>query len=102
MRMAAVFISQPSLGMSESPMPGRSGAMTLNLCLSLSIRGRHIREVCVYEYVNYYHDDRIHDSLAKDTPHRRPVESKPSPTATVISNPRLGGLRHRYGWREAA
>src|SRR6266581_2695641 len=45
MRIAAVFMSQPSLGISESPMPGRSGAMTVNLSLSLSIRGRHIREV---------------------------------------------------------
>ncbi len=44
----------------------------------------------------------IHDSLQKDTPHRRPVEGKPSPTATVISHPRLGGLHRRYSWRETA
>ena len=46
--------------------------------------------------------DRIHDSLEKDTPHRRPVEQKPSATATLISTPHLGGLHHRYNWREAA
>jgi len=54
------------------------------------------------DYVNYHHDDRIHDSLDKDTPNRRAVDRKPSPTATVISSARLGGLHHRYGWREAA
>ena len=54
------------------------------------------------DYVNYHHVDRIHDSLAKDAPNQRPIESKPSPTATVISSPRLGGLHHRYSWREAA
>jgi hypothetical protein len=27
----------------------------------------------------------IHDSLEKDTPHRRPVETKPSPTAILAT-----------------
>ena len=56
----------------------------------------------IRDYVSYYHDDRVHDSLEKDTPNRRPVEQKPTPQATVISHPRLGGLHHRYAWREAA
>jgi hypothetical protein len=38
----------------------------------------------------------------KDTLKRRPVDGRPSPAATVISNARLGGLHHRYRWREAA
>jgi hypothetical protein len=54
------------------------------------------------EYVNYYQEDRIHDSLSKDTPNRRPTEQKPSSKATVISSARLGGLHHRYFWEEAA
>ena len=41
-------------------------------------------------------------SLDKDTPNRRLVERKPASDAVVISNARLGGLHHRYGWREAA
>jgi hypothetical protein len=49
-----------------------------------------------------YHEDRIHDSLGKDTPYGRAVETKPSPQATVISSVRLGGLHHRYHWQEAA
>ena len=54
------------------------------------------------DYVSYHHQDRIHDSLEKDTPESRPVEHKASANATVISLPRLGGWHHRYAWREAA
>lgn len=61
----------------------------------------HLRRL-MRVYVNYQHDDRIHDSLDRDTASRRPMESKPSPTAVVISSDRLGGLHHRYNWREAA
>jgi putative transposase len=61
----------------------------------------HLRRL-IGDYVNYYHQDRIHDSLEKDAPNRRPVEPKAAVTATVISMPRLGGLHHRYRWREAA
>jgi hypothetical protein len=56
----------------------------------------------VRDYVTYFQEDRIHDSLDKDTPNRRPVEYKPSPEAALISNAQLGGLHHRYCWREAA
>lgn len=48
------------------------------------------------------HKDRIHDSLGKDTPNRRSIESRPAANANVISIPRLGGLHHRYAWRQAA
>jgi putative transposase len=61
----------------------------------------HLRRL-IRDYVKYYHEDRIHDSLNKDTPNRRLVENRPSPTAKVISRARLGGLHHRYSWREAA
>jgi len=54
------------------------------------------------DYVNNYHQDRIHDSLEKDTPDRRAIEPKPAATANVISLPRIGGLHRRYAWREAA
>jgi hypothetical protein len=62
---------------------------------------QHLRRL-IRDYVNYHHDDRIHDALDKDTPNRRRVEEKPTPNATVISHPRLGGLHHRYSWEEAA
>jgi putative transposase len=67
----------------------------------IALNEQHLRRL-IRDYVSYHHDDRIHDSLDKDTPNRRPVESKPSPAATVISSARLGGLHHRYSWREAA
>ncbi len=67
----------------------------------IALNEQHLRRL-VRDYVNYHHDDRIHDSLDKDTPNRRPVESKPSPAATVIASALLGGLHHRYSWREAA
>jgi putative transposase len=67
----------------------------------IPLNEEHLRRL-VRDYVSYFHEDRIHESLGKDTPNRRPVERKPSPQATVISNARLGGLHHRYAWREAA
>ena len=67
----------------------------------IALNEQHLRRL-IREYVSYHHHDRIHDSLAKDTPNRRPVERKPSPAATVISSARLGGLHHRYSWRDAA
>ena len=62
---------------------------------------QHLRRL-IGDYVRYHPEDRIHESLDKDTPNRRPVESKPTTDATVISLPRLGGLHHRYAWRRAA
>jgi hypothetical protein len=61
----------------------------------------HLRRL-VREYVAYFHQDRIHDALGKDAPHRRAVEKKPCPEATVISSRRLDGLYHRYARRKAA
>ncbi len=52
--------------------------------------------------VDYYHKDRCHLGLDKDTPHERPVTPRPSCTAKVVALPRAGGLHHRYEWREAA
>ena len=67
----------------------------------IALNEQHLRRL-IRDYVSYYHQDRIHDSLEKDTPNRRPVEQRPAANATVISNARLGGLHHRYQWREAA
>ncbi|MGB5173340.1 MAG: integrase [Thermoanaerobaculia bacterium] len=53
-------------------------------------------------HIGYSHQDRTHLGLGKDTPSRRPVTLLPSPTAKVVAMPRVGGLHHRYEWREAA
>ena len=67
----------------------------------IALNETHLRRL-IRDYVNYYHEDRIHDSLEKDTPNRRRVEQRPAANATVISTPRLGGMHHRYTWQEAA
>ncbi len=67
----------------------------------IAVNEQHLRRL-IRDYVNYYHDDRIHDSLEKDTPNHRPVEQRPSANATVICSSRVGGLHHRYSWRAAA
>jgi hypothetical protein len=67
----------------------------------IAINEAHSRRL-LGAYVTYHHEDRIHDALDKDTPKRRAIEPRPSPTPEVISMPRLGGLHHRYAWREAA
>jgi putative transposase len=61
----------------------------------------HLRRL-IRDYISYYHADRIHDFLGKDTPAMRPVSSKPNPSATLVSFPRIGGLHHRYEWQQAA
>ena len=53
------------------------------------------------EYVGYYNADRVHTKL-QDSPIGRPTECRPSPEARIVGLPRVGGLPHRYEWREAA
>ena len=54
------------------------------------------------EYTGYYNSDRCHYSLAKDAPKPRPVQNRQVPEAKVIALPKVGGLHHRYEWRDAA
>jgi transposase InsO family protein len=54
---------------------------------------RHLKRLMT-EYVRYYHADRTHLGLEKQTPEKRDVAK--SASGTVISLPRLGGLHHRY------
>ena len=37
-----------------------------------------------------------------NSPDSRPVQQRPSPSAEVIAIPRVGGIYHRYEWRDAA
>jgi hypothetical protein len=61
----------------------------------------HLRRL-MRDYLSYYHEDRIHDSLEKDSPSTRPVSHKPDSSANLISLPRIGGLHHRYDWQRVA
>ena len=56
---------------------------------------RHLKRL-MSEYVLYYHDDRTHLGLAKDTPAGRPTAIRPGVESKIQSLPRLGGLHHRY------
>ena len=54
------------------------------------------------EYVRYYHEDRTHLGLAKDTPAGRPRAIRSAVESKIRSFPRLGGLHHRYALALAA
>src|SRR4030095_9785360 len=56
---------------------------------------RHLKRL-IAEYVRYYHEDRTHLGLAKDTPAGRPVVLRSGTGSEVRSLRRLGGLHHRY------
>ena len=60
----------------------------------------HLRRL-LREYIDYYNADRVHTEL-QDSPIGRLTECRPSPEAQVVGLPRVGGLHHRYEWREAA
>jgi putative transposase len=62
---------------------------------------RHARRLLA-EYLRYYHEDRTHYALAKDSPLCRAVVERPSPRSKVVGIPRVGGLHHRYEWSQAA
>jgi hypothetical protein len=48
------------------------------------------------EYVHYYHEDRTHLGLEKQTPSGREAATDSDADSRVIAIPRLGGLHHRY------
>src|SRR6266849_8494706 len=56
---------------------------------------RHLKRLMA-EYVGYYHEDRTHLGLAKDTPAGRLPLTRSAEGGQIRSLPRLGGLHHRY------
>ena len=55
---------------------------------------RHLRT-----FVEYYHRDRVHLALEKDTPEPQPIQ--PPECGRIVSIPVLGRLHHRYERRAA-
>ena len=53
---------------------------------------RHLKRL-LSEYVSYHHEDRTHRGLGKETPGGR---TRSLPSGHIGSQPRLGGLQHRY------
>lgn len=60
----------------------------------IPINERHLKRL-LSEYVRYYHSDRTHLGLKKDTPSTR-VRAEQKDGSRILSFPRLGGLHHRY------
>jgi putative transposase len=58
------------------------------------VLGQGLLRNILSRYLAYYHEDRIHLSLERNAPNARAVE--PRGTGKVISEPRVGGLHHRY------
>jgi transposase InsO family protein len=56
---------------------------------------RHLKRLMSL-YLLYYHEDRTHLGLGKDTPVGRVATSVSPGGNKIISWPRLGGLHHRY------
>ena len=56
----------------------------------------------LYQYLDYYHNDRTHLGLNKETPLGRLMIERVDSKAKVVALPRIGGLHHRYEWRCAA
>jgi len=56
---------------------------------------RHLKRL-MREYIRYYHNDRTHLGLAKDTPQGRPVATGAADGTRIQSFARVGGLHHRY------
>jgi len=67
----------------------------------IPLNERHLMRVSL-EYILYYHDDRTHLGLNKETPGARSIEMRPDLHSTIRAEPRIGGLHHRYTWSEAA
>ena len=61
----------------------------------------HLRRL-LRSYFAYYHEDRAHLGLEKETPMGRATASRASPASRLVELPRVGGLHHRYEWSEAA
>ena len=56
---------------------------------------RHLKRL-MSSYLLYYHEDRTHLGLAKDTPAGHATEIHSAGESKIQSLPRLGGLHHRY------
>jgi len=56
---------------------------------------RHLKRL-MNDYIRYYHEDRTHLGLAKETPGSRRAAETSDTGCKVVSMPWLGGLHHRY------
>ena len=62
----------------------------------IPLNEQHLRRLG-RDYLAYYHEDRTHIGLEKETPARRPIESRPAPSREPLCLPRIAGLQRRTG-----
>jgi hypothetical protein len=72
------------------------GSCRRDLLDHVIVLNEHHLKRLMQEYVRYYHADRTHLGLGKETPGNRPAERSTGKNCRVLSLPRLGGLHHRY------
>jgi transposase InsO family protein len=72
------------------------GSCRRDLLDHVIVLNEHHLKRLMTDYVRYYHDDRTHLGLAKQTPDRRAAAKQTTLAREVVSMPRLGGLHHRY------
>ena len=84
---------------SATPQPGSmagpSALKQIDRAALKVLNQRHLRRL-MKKYVRYYHEDRTHLGLGKDTPGGRAVAVASPSGREIVSLPRLGGLHHRY------
>lgn len=91
------FGIQPKRTSFRSPWQNRVAERWVGSCRRdlldhvIVLNGRHLRGL-MNEYVSYYHDDRTHLALAKETPAGREVKKYPGAGRRLVPMPRLGGL----------
>ena len=62
---------------------------------------RRLKKV-LQEYCSYYNTDRTHLGIKKESPAGRQVTKQTSSSDHLVELSKVGGLHHRYEWREAA
>ena len=87
----------------QNPFVERLIRSIRNDCLDhvIVLNESHLKRILT-SYFEYYHNDRTHYGLGKDTPVERPIQPRPAKSGKVIEFPRVGGLHHRYEWSQAA
>jgi transposase InsO family protein len=72
------------------------GACRRDLLDHVIVLNEHHLKRLMSEYVRYYHDDRTHLALEKETPAGRTAAAETAASRKAVALPRLGGLHHRY------
>jgi len=72
------------------------GTLRRELLNRVIILGEGHLNALLASYLEYYHTDRTHLGLAKDTPIPSSVQISPAQQFSILTSPRVGGLYHAY------